>query len=210
MSQKTESGPKIVANRSSKVIVMLSLAAGALIITLLFVLRAHEQRSEPGGTDQTTAAARLGLNKMGSDEVQKWIAEKMKQDGAKVAVVNIWATWCEPCRAEMPELANYQKTKQAPLFLISADNEIDEPSVRSFLVESGVNFESSIVKGDQQEFVEKWQNLSSNDPARQWSMTLPATFLINASGQIISFHVGTSTAAELTLLVKKSLDTLQD
>ena len=134
----------------------------------------------------------------------------MKAANAKLGVVNIWATWCAPCRDEMPELAKYQKTGQAPLFLISADNELDEPLVISFLKEMGVGFESALIQGDQQTFIEKWQSLSSSDPAKQWSMTLPATFLVNDLGQVISFQVGTTTAVELTDLVKKTLDTAQD
>lgn len=212
MSQKTKSGHKGSLD-SPNAIVIVSLIVGAIIIGLLLYLRSNKSAHPANGSTQSETSAeaeKLGLPKYKTEEIQKWIASRMQVEGAKIGVVNVWATWCEPCRDEMPELAKYQKTKQAPLFLISADNEVDEKAVRSFLVQSGVDFESALIKGNQQEFIEKWQNLSSKDPARQWSMTLPATFLVNASGQILSFHVGTSTVAELTALVKKTLDTAHD
>ena len=202
MSQKTETGHSGSSQVSTNAIIVIGLLLGVAIIALLLNLRANEAHN--------TLLRTPVVNKRTSEGIQKWIAERMQSEGAKVGVVNIWATWCEPCRDEMPELAKYQKTKQAPLFLISADNEADESIVRSFLNKSGVDFESALIEGDQQEFIETWQRLSSKDPARQWSMTLPATFLVNASGQIISFTVGTSTAAELGILVKKSLDTAHD
>lgn len=187
-----------------------AILAGIVVVALLFVLRTHEKvaDSAPGAnpttTTLTTAAKKLELRVQTSDEILNWIRANMKASGKPLGVVNIWATWCEPCRDEMPEFAKFQKTELAPVFLISADNEIDDAVVRSFLSEKGVDFESTMIKGDQQIFIEKWQALSSKDPQSQWSMTLPATFLVNASGDVLSFHVGTTTASQLADLVKKT------
>lgn len=213
MSQKPDLGSQIAPKNSPAVLIVVGgLLVGLVVVLLLVALRTKEggglrfPSDRSGNGSKIAAAARkLDLKQFGSKEIQKWIAEKMKSSGSKVGVVNIWATWCEPCRDEMPELAKFQKEGTAPLFLISADNEIDEPIVRTFLSEKGVDFESSLIKGDQQEFIENWQKLSSQDPARQWSMSLPATFLVDPSGQVMSFAVGTTTATELTALVKKTL-----
>jgi thiol-disulfide isomerase/thioredoxin len=200
MSQKPESG-------QNRWIVLMVLMMGVGVLLLVFVLQTKDDEVKPldSAAPLSAEATRLPVRKLSSDEILKWITDKMKQSNAKVGVVNVWATWCEPCRDEMPELAKYQKLGQAPLFLISADNDVDEPLVRTFLHEKGVEFASRLIKGDQQKFVETWQKLSSDDPARRWSMSLPATFLINASGQIISFNVGTTTAKALEILVKKNL-----
>lgn len=195
-------------NGSTVVIIVVSLMAGVALLLGLLVLRTNERGG--GAIFPPTASTNPLIRKTSSDEIQKWISDSMKKTNSKVGVVNIWATWCAPCRDEMPELAKFQKTAQAPLFLISADNELDEPLVAAFLKEMGVGFESTLIQGDQQIFIEKWQSLSSKDPAKQWSMTLPATFLVNNLGEVISFHVGATTAAELTGLVKKTLDTAQD
>ncbi len=98
--------------------------------------------------------------------------------------------------------------------MISADNEADEDLVRSFLIETGVSFESALVKGDQQKFVEIWQELSSDDPNKRWSMGLPATFVIDSEGRVKSFMIGGTNERELIATVKKAmastLDTARD
>ncbi len=209
MSQKAPSGLKrsLTLPLTAGVVV-----TGALVLALLITLRENEHYEPPFSSDPVNVspeAAKLELKQLDSKTIKNWISEKMKSSGASVGVVNIWATWCEPCRQEMPELAKFRKTGAIPLFLISADNEVDEPIVRSFLVEKGVDFESAIIKGDQQEFIETWQKLSSKDVARRWSMSLPVTFLIGRAGNVISFSVGTTTAARLSDLVKKTVETLR-
>jgi len=54
----------------------------------------------------------------------------------QVIVLNFWATWCVPCRAEMPALeAYYQKhrTEGLKLLAISMDDPADEPKVRQVM-----------------------------------------------------------------------------
>lgn len=210
MSQNAPFGQK--KSRSIPIaigVILIGVAVLALLITLR-VNEGYEPRFPSDPVEVSPAAAKLDLKLRDSAGIATWISEKMMSSGAKIGVVNIWATWCEPCRDEMPELAKFQKTGEAPLFLISADNEIDELVVRSFLVEKGVDFESSLIKGDQQEFIENWQRLSSKEPSRQWSMSLPVTFLVKPDGRVISFSIGTTTATELSSLVKKTLQTLRD
>jgi thiol-disulfide isomerase/thioredoxin len=193
------------ARSRTAAIVMVLLLATAILFAIAYL-----RHGEPGSLPTSLAANGLVIHKTSSEEIQAWIASEMKKSGAKIGVVNIWATWCEPCREEMPEFAKFQKSGLAPVFLISADNEADEPIVRSFLIEKGVAFESSLIAGDQQKFVEKWQSLSSPDPSKQWSMSLPATFLVDAAGKVQSFTIGGITEPELSGLVKNALDTAHD
>lgn len=197
-------------------LVIVSLLVGVVVVLLLMVLRANERNAGaqyPDGAKVTTltpAAEHLSLLKLSSEEIKSWVAQTVQKSGSKIGVVNIWATWCAPCRDEMPELAKFQREGVAPMLLISADNELDEAPVRTFLNEMTVDFESVLIKGDQQEFIEHWQKLSSKDPAKQWSMTLPATFLVDASGDVVSFSIGTTSSEQLKSLVKKTLDTMRD
>lgn len=187
--------------RKTSLWIITALLIGVAAVVTTTYLRLGEKGSIP----TNLAADKLIIHKTTSDQIQSWIAAEMKKSGAKVGVVNIWATWCEPCRAEMPEFARFEKAGSAPVFLISADNEVDEPIVRTFLAEKGISFESSLIAGDQQKFVETWQSLSSPDPAKQWAMSLPATFLVDASGKVLSFTSGSITEPELTSLVQKTL-----
>ncbi|MDX9731777.1 MAG: TlpA disulfide reductase family protein [Bdellovibrionales bacterium] len=210
----------------SFVIVVVGLIAGSLVLLGLLVLRTKEINSTQANRPltrvlkalhtppQTNEAGPQQVRVAPESEIHSWIVASMQNEadatsspGAKpkIGIVNIWATWCEPCRKEMPELVRLQQSGLAPLFLISADNESDLPSVKKFLTESGVTFESALVQGDQQVFVESWQRRSSSDPGKQWSMTLPVTFLVNASGQVLSFRAGETTFDELKTLIQREI-----
>lgn len=199
---------------SAIVMIVLSLTVGVLLLLGLLVLRTNERKAgaqyPPDASTFDEASRKIPLQKRTTPDIETWIKEGLAKSGQKRGVVNIWATWCEPCRTEMPEFVEFQKSGEAAVFLISADNESDEALVRRFLAEKGADFESALIQGDQQAFIERWQELSSKDPSRRWSLGLPVTFIVNASGQILSFHAAPTTAKELSLMVKNAHDTAQD
>ena len=62
----------------------------------------------------------------------------------QVVVLNIWATWCEPCRKEIPSLEGLQKVygdKGLKLVAVSIDDYVSEDSIRNFAKGYGVTFE---------------------------------------------------------------------
>lgn len=67
----------------------------------------------------------------------------------KVVVVNFWATWCPPCRKEMPDLdALYRKFKDQGLIVLAISDE-DEVKVRAFLKTRSVSYPVMLDKGRQ-------------------------------------------------------------
>ena len=68
----------------------------------------------------------------------------------KVVLVNIWATWCTPCRVEMPLLeSTWNRHKAEGLVLIGASVDRGDPSkVRTFISERGITYPISIVNDD--------------------------------------------------------------
>ena len=91
-------------------------------------------------------------------------------------IINFWATWCAPCRKEMPLLNNYYLTRnadQANVLGIAID-EIDQ--VNSFIAELGIDF--PVLVG-QSEAYELMQTLGNS------ILTLPYTILVNNEGRII-------------------------
>ena len=108
---------------------------------------------------------------------------------AKVLVINYWATWCAPCRKEIPEL-----------------NELDH-QLSDRLDVIGVNYDG--VVGEQllqkmQKLGIKFENLYS-DPREIWGLeeisVLPETLIIDSQGQLIHRLVGPQTKRFLEALI---------
>lgn len=67
----------------------------------------------------------------------------------RLVVLNLWATWCEPCRREMPNLQQLSNSLDPQHFAVvglAADE--DEHLVREYLIDKGVTFPSYIDKGE--------------------------------------------------------------
>src|SRR3954466_12666606 len=64
------------------------------------------------------------------------ILAAVKAPGAQAVLVNVWATWCEPCREEMPDLVRFYRDHRAQglrLVLISADDDDQRAEVARVL-----------------------------------------------------------------------------
>lgn len=87
-------------------------------------------------------------------------------------MVNNWATWCPPCRAEMPELnAYYEAHKDEGFVLIGISSGDTQAQIEEFIQEYGLNFPM-------------WQDPTSAS-LRAFQMDyLPSSFVIDPSGTV--------------------------
>ncbi len=90
----------------------------------------------------------------------------------KVVLVNFWATWCEPCRDEMPSLNRLHRQLNDKNFRILAVN-IGEgkPRIKQFLERIPVDF--TVLRDADFEVMKAWR-----------VRILPATFLVDKSGML--------------------------
>lgn len=95
-------------------------------------------------------------------------------------LVNFWATWCPPCRREIPLLIELQNEYGADLAVIGIAID-DMETVREYAVKSQFNY--PILVG-QQNAVEL-----GNQVLPDW-IGLPFTAFVNASGDVVRVHVG--------------------
>jgi thiol-disulfide isomerase/thioredoxin len=98
--------------------------------------------------------------------------------GGKVVLVNFWATWCPPCREEIPELLALKKEYKDRLEIVGISEDDDPPEkVLKFARQQGMNY--PIVMATP-ELIELYGGV----PA------LPTSFLIDTLGRVVQKHSG--------------------
>ena len=128
------------------------------------------------------------------------ILAAVRAPGARSVLVNVWATWCEPCREEMPDLLRFYRDNRARglrLVLVSADDETERAEVERVLAAAGFDGPAFIKRGDDMAFIDGLD--------RRWSGELPSTFVFDGSGKKRVFWPGTITYRELKKNVGKFL-----
>ncbi|MGH7554021.1 MAG: TlpA family protein disulfide reductase [Longimicrobiales bacterium] len=96
----------------------------------------------------------------------------------KVVLVNFWATWCEPCRDEMPSMQRLKEKLAGKSFVVLAVN-LDEPEarIRKFLSQITIDFTILLDPGKK--------------AAQSWNARiLPASFVVGPDGAIRYYLVG--------------------
>ena len=114
----------------------------------------------------------------------------------KITLLNFWATWCPPCRAEMPSIERLYKQMDGTNFRIIAVNAGEHRSqVTSFIEKNKYTFPIYLDESNQ---------LSSIFAARG----LPSTYLVNKEGKVIAARIGAMEydQAELIKLLKELAD----
>lgn len=121
--------------------------------------------------------------------------------GTKVALVNVWATWCQPCVEEFPDLVRLRAAyadRGLELVLVSADFDDQQDGVVTFLRRQGVDFRSYLKDQKDEEFID------GLDP--RWSGALPASFVVDGGGRIVDFWEGKKDYAALEAKIAPHLD----
>lgn len=101
----------------------------------------------------------------------------MEQFRGKVIFINLWATWCPPCIAEMPginKLYNKVQGEDVVFLMISLDKDFNK--AKRFNEKKGFDFEVYQVNG--------------GIPEMYYSQSIPTTFIINANGELALTHTG--------------------
>lgn len=110
------------------------------------------------------------------------LLEAVKEADAKLVVVNVWATWCVPCRLEFPHFVKFRETYRdqgVEVYFVSADFEESLPAARKFLKEQGATWKNFHKNEKDQPFI--------NSLSEEWSGALPATFIYDQQGNLLTF-----------------------
>ncbi len=169
-----------------------------------------------GKPQDPSAAPRSAQPDLRKVRTADWTAEPIREinlDGLKKILqrdgkdtrpllVNFWATWCDPCREEFPDLVkldNDYKDKGLNFVAISLDDISDIKSVvPKFLTEMKATMPVVLL------------NVNDPEPAIKvvdatWDGQLPATFLYDKDGKVVFRHFGRINADELRAAINRQV-----
>ncbi len=97
---------------------------------------------------------------------------------SKVVLLNFWATWCGPCRAEVPDLVELQNKYQNQLQIIGlVVDDDDQEAIKKFVDQFGINYPVAIA-------TDALRLEYGGIPA------LPTSFVLDAEGRVVQKHEG--------------------
>lgn len=170
-----------------------------------------EKRSLVDDYERKFADKKVTLSMAGTEEVSRLRSNSTD----KLRLINLWATWCGPCLAEMPSLVEVGRqfeTRGFDLITISTDDAAARDKVATLLrrlhvalpdlteaslKEEGRTSNNYLFEGDTDDLAE------ALDP--EWDGTLPYSILVEPGGEIVFRHAGEIDPIELKRVVVERL-----
>lgn len=173
---------------------LLVISVGLSILLAAFAAPAQQRKRRPAKPPAT-----VPMPVVSEINTQALIA-LLKRESDKPLLVNFWATWCDPCREEFPDLvkidADYRK-QGLDFVTVSLDDPPDiKTTVPKFLQQMRATMPAYLLNVPDPE-----PAISAVDP--KWQGDLPATILYTAQGEVAYKHFGRVNPGELRLAIEK-------
>ncbi len=169
-----------------------------MISILLLTFSAATQSKTAHKSRSARAVQPASVRAVNAEEMQALL----KRDGTRPLLVNYWATWCDPCRDEFPDLVKIDRDyrdKGLDFIAITLDDLADiKTAVPKFLLAMNAKMPVYLL------------NVADPEPAinmvdRDWSGALPATFLFDQNGKVVYKHFGRVNPGELRVAIERQV-----
>ena len=144
------------------------LAAGAAACAFSAASRLH---AETGFDVQPWPANKAAPKQLSTDEPgSNWALADLR---GRAVLINFWATWCEPCRQEMPSLQRVALSRSAEIKVLTVNFKEAPGSVEQFVAQTGLQL--PVLRDEEGALT------------RQWGVRVfPSTVLVDAEGVVRS------------------------
>jgi peroxiredoxin len=162
-----------------------------LIVVAIFVTKGYKENNTKI-TDITEKSKVTDANKSIDFTLSDLDGNKvsLKDFRGKNVYLNFWATWCPPCRKEMPAIEKvYQEYKDKGLVVLTIDIGEDKETVKNFIKDNKYNFKVLL---DSDQNIASQYNISA----------IPVSYFINKDGSIATKRVGALEENEMRQYVK--------
>jgi thiol-disulfide isomerase/thioredoxin len=171
------------------------ISSGAILLLASFVAS--------GQTSRKTAAkpAKIAVTEIDVDDLKLLV----RRDPARgqPLLINFWATWCDPCRDEFPDLVsidNHYRPRGLQFAAVSLDDRTElTTGVPRFLRQMRAKVPTYLLVADDPEPAIVYMDA-------EWSGSLPATFLIDGQGRVTYKHFGRIKVRELRAAIDQALN----
>jgi peroxiredoxin len=169
-----------------------AIIAGILAGLILFVIFQHFYKIEDSqAIEASKAAYGIGAGMSASTFTLKNLAGEevsLEDYRGKKVMLNFWATWCPPCKEEMPAMEQFYKDKSKDVEILAVNLD-PQNNVKSFVKDNELTFPI----------------LLDEDGATQQTnsiISIPTTFIIDEHGLILKKHIGSMTYEQMQDLTK--------
>jgi peroxiredoxin len=180
----------------------LALGTLALVLVTFVVIQGCANNAPHSGRDTGTGAQAIELEpapEVGHPAPDFTLKDldgnvvRLNDFRGKVVFINFWATWCPPCRAEMPEIeALHQEYKDKGVIVIGVDISEPESTVRQYIQQGGFSW---IIVLD-----------STAKVARDYQIVaIPTSYFLDKEGIIKAVNVGPMTKRAMEAELAKAM-----
>ncbi|SIT83255.1 TlpA disulfide reductase family protein [Pontibaca methylaminivorans] len=179
-------------------------AVAVALIMLILVLRRSPALMPLSIAIAVTALAAMGAHRVLPDRVEGQLPARLFTDmsgapapllpggdraGGVPVVVNLWATWCPPCRREMPMLIETAATAEG-VHLVLVNQGESAPVIAKFLRDEGLS-DAAILRDPDSTLGQEYEIPG-----------LPGTLFFDSDGALVNVHVGEISRAELMCQIR--------